>query len=207
MSRNLILSVILALATLGFVAAGRANQDPPKAPEVQLTLFDAIDDLDKLRLLNPLKLTAAQLDKIIPLLKQRQKAYNERLAELAMAPLKGIADEILKTRAQLLSGGAIPQDLDEQIKRAQRDFVEKRKAEDDKNLKLVADGLRPILTTEQYKAIVAMARRDFEGLQGSDEQFYNLWVRETIIAYGRIVPLLEDMRKAREGKPSGTAGQ
>jgi len=174
-------------------------------PPDTAAIFDSIDDIDKLRLLNPVNLTAAQLDKIIPFLKQRQKAYNQRILELAVEPLKAIAADIKSTRTKLLSGGSVPADIDERIKALQKEFSEKRKLEQDKNLKLVADGIRAVLTTDQYKTIVAMARRDFPNATGTDEQFFNLWIRETIIAYPRIVPLLEDMRNARAPKASSSA--
>jgi hypothetical protein len=137
------------------------------------------------------------------MLTARQRAYNARILELAVEPLKAIASEIKETRAKLLSSGAIPSEIDDKIKRLQKEFAEKRAQEQDKNLKLVADGIRSVLTTAQYKAVVAMSRRDFTGKQGTDEQFFNLWVRETVIAYPRIVPLLEDMRKARPTKGTG----
>lgn len=175
-------------------------QDDPVMPPDTAAIFDSIDDIDKLRLLNPVNLTVVQLDKIIPFLKQRQKAYNQRILELAVEPLKAIAEDIKATRTKLLTGGSVPADIDERIKALQKEFNDKRKVEQDKNLKLVSDGIRAVLNTDQIKTIVAMARRDFPNAQGTDDQFFNLWIRETIIAYPRIVPLLEDMRNARAGQ-------
>lgn len=196
----------LALLIIGAMSTSHRclAQGDPSMPPTTAVVFDHIDDLDKLRLLNPLQLRADQLDKIIPLLKERQKEYNQRIIELAVEPLKPMAKEIADTRAKLLAGGAIPKDLDDRIKERQREFADKRKIEQDKNLKLVADGIRAVLTDKQYKDIVAMARRDFRNADGTDQQFYNLWIRETIIAYDRIVPLLEDMRKARGGSTAAT---
>lgn len=199
-TRSYLALAILMAAGLGMAVRGVHAQDDPTMPPDTAAIFDSIDDIDKLRLLNPLNLTAAQLDKIIPFLKQRQQAYNRRILELAIEPLKALATDIKATRTKLLAGGTVPQDIDEKIKRCQKDFSEKRKIEQDKNLKLVADGIRAVLTTEQYKAIVTMARRDFPEGKGTDEQFYNLWIRETILAYPRIIPLLEDMRNARAGQ-------
>ncbi len=199
----------LALICIGLVAGlsrpAFAQNDPVMPPDT-MAIFANIDDLDKLRLLNPLQLKADQLEKVIPLIKERQKAYNKRILELAVEPLKAVATQIADTRQRLLAGGTIPQDLDDKIKQLQKDFADRRKVEQDKNLKLVADGIRAVLTERQYKEIVSMARRDFRNADGTDVQFYNLWIRETIIAYDRIVPLFEDMLKARRASsgPSGT---
>lgn len=203
MMRFLLPTLCAVAITIGLSVVVRSQDDPIMPPDTA-AIFDSIDDIDKLRLLNPLNLTAAQLDKIIPFLKQRQRAYNQRILELAVEPLKAIAADIKATRTKLLAGGSVPEDIDQKIKTLQKDFSDKRAQEQTKNLKLVADGIREVLTTEQYKAIVAMARRDFSNAKGTDEQFYNLWIRETIIAYPRIVPLLEDMRNARAPKTSGT---
>jgi len=198
-------ALALFVLTLGCLVGpglcARAQDDPGMPPDTA-AIFDSIDDIDKLRLLNPLGLTAQQLDKIIPMLTARQRAYNARILELAVEPLKAIAPDIKATRSKLLVGGAIPNDIDEKIKRLQKEFADRRTQEQDKNLKLVADGIRSVLTTAQYKAVVATSRRDFTGKEGTDEQFFNLWVRETVVAYPRIVPLLEDMRKARAPKES-----
>ncbi|NUQ71142.1 MAG: hypothetical protein HUU17_10005 [Chthonomonadales bacterium] len=186
--------VLLALALMPRPASAQAD---PSLPPGTSAVFDAIDDLDKLRLLNPIGINGAQARKIVELLETRQKAYNQRLIELAVEPLKAIGEEIKATRDRLLTGGSIPTELDERIKKSQKDFVAKRKVEQDKNLKLVADGFRAILTPEQNKKIIDSARQDFEMGRGTDEQFYNLWVRETIIAYPRILPLFRDIAKAR----------
>lgn len=202
MKRETVWLVALLAISLMLPACAARAQDDPIMPAETAAIFDSIDDLDKLRILNPLNLTADQLGKLIPALKQRQRAYNLRILELAVEPLKAIATDIKATRAKLLGGGAIPSDIDEKIKRLQKEFAEKRKVEQDKNLQLVADTMRGILTANQNKVVVEMARRDFTTGRGNDEQFYNIWVRETIIAYPRIVPLLEDMRKARAPKTS-----
>ncbi|MBM3492935.1 MAG: hypothetical protein FJX72_01235 [Armatimonadetes bacterium] len=199
MPRTFWLAAVIAIAAAVPCRTARAQADPTM-PADTAAIFVDIDDLDKLRLLNPLELKAQQLEKIIPFIKTRQKAYNQRITDLAVTPLKAVAVEIAETREKLLAGGAIPQTLDDRIKRLQKEFADQRKIEQDKNLKLVADGIRSVLTDKQHKDIVAMARRDFRSADGTDQQFYNLWIRETVIAYDRIVPLLEDMLKAR-GKP------
>ncbi len=191
------LFVLVSTVLIAYGARPATAQDDPVMPRETEAIFAHIDDLDKLRLLNPLNLTAGQLDKIIPLIKERQKAYNRRIIELAVEPLKAVANQIADTRRKLLSGGSIPQELDDRIKQLQKDFADRRKVEQDKNLKLVSDGIRAVLTERQIREIVAMARRDFRTADGTDAQFFNLWIRETIIVYDRIVPLLEEMRKAR----------
>lgn len=205
-TRSLCLALMLSIGLGVCLTHADAQEDPIMPPETA-QIFDWIDDIDKMRILNPVNLTADQLDKIIPFLQKRQKEYNRRIIELAVEPLKAIADDIKNTRTKLLAGGSVPADLDDRIKRLQRQFADQRKVEQDKNLKLVADTIKSVLTTEQYKDIVAMARRDFTDMKGTDEQFYNLWIRETIIAYPRIIPLLQDMRNARAPKSAKPAQQ
>lgn len=177
----------------------RAQSDA--LPEEVMALFNDITDIDKMRVLNPLKLTAAQLDKLISTIRASQESFNRRLDAAAVPPVRAIAKEIRETRQKLLKGGEIPKDFDEKVRKLHEDFLKKRRAEEENTLKSLAAAIRSILTERQMQQAVSIARKWTEEdgqptKRGSSEQFFNLYVLGTFITYPRIVPLLEDMRKA-----------
>ena len=106
MRRHMTLAAIAAVMAIWASCAFAHGE--PAMPAATAAIFVELDDLDKLRLLNPLLLKADQIEKIIPLIKARQKAYNERVTELAVKPLEAVAAEIAQTRKKLLAGGSIP---------------------------------------------------------------------------------------------------
>jgi len=196
------LSIALTALALPFSIPARAQTDI--IPKEMQALFTDISDIDKLRVLNPLKLTADQLDKIIPIVKKAQTDYNAKLAEAAVPPIRKIASEIKETREKMLAThSGVPKDFDEKVKKLQAEFVKRRKAEDNATLKSLSDSIKAILTKEQVSTASSLARKLTEEdgkptQKGSDDQFFNLYVLGTIVVYPRIVPLLEDMRKTAE---------
>src|SRR5438105_4089862 len=92
---------VLALVAAGLVPLRAQNDAIP--PEVN-ALFDDIADIDKLRVLNPLKLTADQIDKITAEIKKSQKEYDKALAEATVQPIKGIASDVKDVRKKMLAG-------------------------------------------------------------------------------------------------------
>jgi len=198
----LLASIALTALALPFSIPARAQTDI--IPKEMQALFTDISDIDKLRVLNPLKLTADQLDKIIPIVKKAQTDYNAKLAEAAVPPIRKIASEIKETREKMLAThSGVPKDFDEKVKKLQAEFVKRRKAEDNATLKSLSDSIKAILTKEQVSTASSLARKLTEEdgkptQKGSDDQFFNLYVLGTIVVYPRIVPLLEDMLKTAE---------
>lgn len=165
-------------------------------------LFDDISDIDKMRVLNPLELTPEQLDRLIKIIRKSQNDFNRKLAEVAVPPIRRLAREIKETRRRLLPGGEVPKDLDEKVKKIQADFSARRAEEEYNTLKSVSDAVREVLTKEQVKTAVMLARtltmKDGKPtLRGEDDKFFNGYVLGTFILYPRIIPLLEDMKQAR----------
>jgi hypothetical protein len=206
-------AAVLALAVSNSIPARAQSEIIPK--EMQAVFAD-IDDIDKLRVLNPLKLTADQLGKIIPIVKKAQTDYNSKLADAVVPPIRKIASEIKDTREKMLAThSGVPKDFDEKVKKLQEDFVKKRKAEDNATLKSLSDSIKAVLTKEQVAKAASLARKLTEEdgkptQKGTDDQFFNLYVLGAIGLYPRIVPLLEDMRKSAEsaevgGKTTATA--
>jgi hypothetical protein len=180
-------------------------------PNEVVALFRDIDDVDKLRVLNPLKLTAEQLEKIIAEVKKHQDAYNRRLADTLVPPIQRIARDIKETRRKLLTGGDIPKDFDEKVKKIQADYIKRREQENHDTLKSLSDKFRAILTEEQVKKAVELAKtltqKDGKPtMKGSDAEFFNYYVMMTFVVYPRIVPLMEDMKRAlQEEAASGSS--
>ncbi len=189
-------------AWLTVSASGKAQAQSQFVPPEVVALFNDIDDIDKLRVLNPLNLTAEQIGKLIPVIRQAQQDYNKKLADAAVPPIKEIAAQIKATRRRLLAGGEVPKDFDERVKKIQAEFIARRDKEDAATLKSLADAIRAILTPEQVAAAVAEARnalgeQNKPGPKGSDDRLFNYYVLQVFITYPRILPLLQDMQDAR----------
>lgn len=188
-------------------AAQRGSEVIPK--EVKDLLFD-LSDIDKLRVLNPLNLSEAQLEKIIDVLTKAREVYLKKVTDVAVPPIKDMAAEIKTLRKKLLTGGDIPSDFDKRVKKIQDDFVERRDTEDQRTLKSLSESIKPIFTSSQYdKAInTAKSATKKDGkptLKGTDEQFFNFYVKGVFMDYDSILVLLEDMKKARAAGSDKTA--
>jgi hypothetical protein len=192
---------MLALLFLSIIIPTPIYAQSDALPEEVMALFNDITDIDKMRVLNPLKLRVDQLDKLISTIRASQESFNRRLDAAAVPPIRAIAKEIRETRQKLLKGGEIPKDFDEKVRKLHADFLKKRKAEEENTLKSLAAAIRSILTEQQVQQAVSIARKWTEEdgqptKRGTNEQFFNLYVLGTFITYPRIVPLLEDIRKA-----------
>ena len=190
----------LALAALAApVARAQGTQAAPMSPEV-VKLFEAIDDIDKLRILNPLQFTAEQLESVIAIVERSQRQYNRTLADAAVPPVQGIGDAIASTRAKLLAGGEVPKDFDERVKKLQADLVRRREEVDRTTITRLAADIKALLAPEQFATAVRLAREYLSkgGVKatGTDDQFFNIYIAGTFIAYPRIVPLMRDMHDA-----------
>jgi hypothetical protein len=169
-------------------------------PDVQATFTD-IDDIDKMRILNPLKLTADQLGKLAKIMKDSTADYNKKIADILVPRMRSSAAEVKDTKRRMLAGAALPKSVDSNIKKMQSDFVAQRKTVDEATIRSLSAQIREVLTDEQYKTVVettqALTTKDGKKPTGPDDSFFRLYVTGTFIAYGKIVPLLEDMKSAR----------
>ncbi len=199
--------LLCLLPTLLISIPARAQNE--FVPKEVTALFDDIADIDKLRILNPLKLTTEQLDKLIPAIKKAQVEYNRKVSEAAVPPVRELAKDIKEARRKMLaSRSGVPKDLDEKVKKLQSEFIKRRDAEDKSTLKSLSDTIRGILTPDQITTAISIARKYTENdgkptKKGTDDQFFNLYVFGTIVVYQRIVPLLEEMKKAADTSGAG----
>jgi hypothetical protein len=171
-------------------------------PTEVVALFDDINDIDKLRVINALKLSDDQIEQIISALKQFQGAYNKVLADSVVPPVKEIAKEIKETRARMLKGASVPSDLDDKVKKLQDAYIKKRDAVEYNTLKGTADAIKKILSSSQVATAASLAKKATPSAKGEDDKFFNLYVMNVFLRYTRIVLLLEDVRKARSATAS-----
>ncbi len=185
-------------------------QDSPIPAEVA-ALFDDIADIDKLRVLGPLKLTPDQIDRIVAVLEKSQREYNRALADAAVPPIRSIAKDIRETRGKMLTGSPIPKDFDEKVKKLQDEFVSRRNKTDVDTLKNLAQAVKSVLTPEQVGTAASLSRKALSEdgkptAKGTDDQFFNFYVLNVLIKYPRAIPLLQDMKKAASGSQSASTG-
>ncbi len=167
-------------------------------PEVA-ALFDDIIDIDKLRVLNPLKLTHEQIDQLIATIKEWQNKYNKQLADAAVPPIKGIASDIKEVRRKVLAGGAIPKDFDDKVKGLQDKFVERRDKAEFDTVKGLAEAVKKVLKPDQVATAEKLAKDALteKGKEPPKIIFFNYYVLTVLIQFPRIVPLLEQMKAAQ----------
>ena len=207
--RLLILTIVAAACSLFAAAPSPARAQDNLVPPEVVSLWDDINDIDKLRVINALKLSKEQLDLIVAGMKAYQVAYNKALVETVMPPLKEIAKDIKETRAKMLKGSGVPTDLDDKVKKIQDAFVKKRDSVEFNTLKGLSDGLKKILSSTQVSMAASLAKKatEIDGkptAKGEDDKFFNLYVLNVFIRYPRIVSLLEDVRKAQTAESART---
>jgi len=201
------LALAAAILTVPLAAT---SQKVPIPPEV-VALFDDIHDIDKLRVINPLKLTPEQVDRLIAAVQTAEAEYNRALADAAVPPIRQIAKEIEQTRQAMLAGASVPADFDAKVKTLQEEFVKRRDSADKETLKSLSAAIRKALTEEQVKTAISLVKKataDKDGkptLRGTDESFFHYYVLHVFVKYPRIVPLLRDIKKAQAA--SGDSGR
>ncbi len=182
----------------------RVADDQSIDPQVEIrTLMFEVQDIKALSFLNPIKLSASQIDKLIPTISLAQKRYNTKLAGASAAPVQRIAQEIKETKAAMLAGAAIPEEFDAKVKRIQERWKQQRDKEDLTALKSLTIAVKSILTKKQFALAAQLARKlEPKTKSGStadgEVKLFNLYVLKVIIQYPRIVPLLAEIKKTRE---------
>jgi hypothetical protein len=206
------LPVLLCSLTIVLGISPRRAIAQAEVPKEVLALFDDLSDIDKLRVLNPLNLSEDQLGRIIDSIKKARDEYLKKVTAAAVPPIRDMAKEIKDLRKKLLTGGDVPSDFDKRVKKIQEDYVKQRESEDSVALKSLSEKVRPVLNATQYDKAISLAkeltRKDGKAtLKGTDDQFYNLFIKGVFIDYAGIVPLLEDMKKARSAPGEETVAR
>lgn len=207
-------SLVIALALLGGAptlhmtsrpaqaqAQTSAQTGPAQQPKEVKDLIDAIDDLDLLHVLQPLKLTGEQADKLAAAITAAQAEYDKKSLPLTSVPLLKMADEIRQTRAKALTGTPVPVAFDDRIKGLQTDVSNKRKELDAANVTALGATCKTILSAEQFATCVKLETEAYKrnkryNEKATDLQYFNAYVLDVFISNPRIVPVLKDMHAA-----------
>ena len=181
---------------------GAADKSPNKSADASdvAPLTIALDDIGELRGLNPLKLTADELDKMSVIIADAQTDYNKKLAANAAPILRKASDAILAAKKKALAGTALG--YDETMTKVLTDVEARRKETENATLKSLSDKLQTVLTESQVQTAAKIMKDELIKMNGSagkgtDAQFFNLYVLRVVMGYPRIVPLLKEMRTAK----------
>ena len=199
----LCLSVTLGLCGIKTACA----QDSVTATSDVTQLINDLDDIDALRPIIPLKLTAEQLDKIIATVTAMQTGYDKKLKAIAGPALVKLADQIRNVKQKTLKGEAIPKDFDLVAKQAEAEIIGKRKTLDADTLATLSGQLEAILTADQFKIAAKMDKdaqikigRATANTQRTEPLWFASYVRDVFVTVPRIVAVLKQMRSAVDGK-------
>jgi hypothetical protein len=142
---------------------------PQQAPSVPsdttkkaLAVQEHIADLSLLQSLTPLKLTAPQIEKLLPILKKaRERAVElNRQDDEALAALTG---EVAKARAQAIAESTFPDSIEKRIGETQRLSASRRLETTRKTVAEVLESLREMLTPTQKDEIEQQSEKFFGG--------------------------------------------
>jgi hypothetical protein len=199
---------LLLLLTLG-VSCAAAQSDV--IPKDLVNLFDQVSDIESLRALNPLKLTADQIGRISAEIRKASENH-VKMITAAASPVLGMASEITAVRKKMLTGGEVPEEFDRRGRKISDDFAAKREAAKNKTLKSLSDAIREIFTPEQVAKAIAVSKkltqRDGKPtIQGTDDQFFNFYVKAIFIDYPGILPLLDEVKKVRAEAGTNTTAR
>jgi len=196
------LGLALAFAFNTFAHSGVAHAQDKPAAKTDATLIVAdLDDIERLRSLNPLKLQPDQVDKLIAAMKSAQADYDKKVNALGSTVFGPTASEVRDMKKQVLAGNAIPKDFDEKMKKLQADFLKQRDDLNTANIVSVSAAVKAILTDKQVATATKLERdqwdKDHPGGKGAtDTQLFNLYCLDIFISGTRTVPLLEEVRAA-----------
>jgi hypothetical protein len=202
---------LVSLMALLAMGSARAQQPPSQTgaepPADVAALFQAIADID-IRLINPLKLTPDQAGKLATTITAAQKTYTKNLADAVGPGLRKLADEINATRKTVVAGQSIPADFDAKIKAADAAYQKDRDRINLENFKSLIASTRKILTDKQLGVAAELMRKNNPDKDPNADQakWYNAYVLEVFIDYPRIVPLLNEIKKALPPAPSAAPG-
>src|SRR5438045_489053 len=108
----IVLIVLISCVARGAAAVGPAHQQDSNNPADLAQVYRDISDIEWLRRIGPLGLSAKQLRKLIGIISEEQKRYNAAMASLSIQPVRALADEIRSTKSAMVRGAEIPARFD-----------------------------------------------------------------------------------------------
>lgn len=197
----------------------RAQQTPPpavtKAAKDNAAIMDDWADLGTLRVLTPLKLTPAQIDKLIAIIGETEVEHNQKMVNVFTASLQKIAPDIRAAKKKALAGEDVPAELADRLKKgmeAHLDAVGQKKQEEltMSTLKTFSPKVKALFNAAQVKTAAKLAQEEQEkiakGSNGTETQWFNYYVQRVFMGYPRIVPLLKELKGAPTSTTEGTSG-
>ncbi len=197
----------ILLLTLTLLLAGSSNrsaaQAAPTSANVTQELLLALNDIDTMHALGPLKLTPDQAGKLHALLDAARIAYDKQVTELGVSPLLKIANEIRSMRADAVAGKPIPKEFDDRVRKMQIDFQTKRDALNAVNIKRIGAACREVLTPDQVTLAgnlekQALVKNELYNPKTTSTQLYNAYIVDVFIANSRTLVLLNEMAGAKQ---------
>lgn len=212
--------------TLAAGAGAPAFADTPAPSTVAATALpadvqkinDQIDDLNILAGLGPLKLTADQIDKLLPTIKaisQEGEAKKKKDYDI----VRGLAADVAKVRADMIAGKPLDTDLATKLEKINADLGSRYASAHQDAIQRVADAMKDALTPEQNDKIQDNYVRQNKGritvpsnLRNSPEKTKTYirtqamqWFAERFLLTERTIPLLEALKSASAATPETAA--
>ena len=138
----------------------------PNPPGVEETgsaqrLLDELDDIDVVRYITPLKLTGEEIDKLSTAITDTNAQFDKKLADLRLATVGKMADEIHKRHKDTVAGGPSSKDFDDKVKAAMVEFYSQREKVYAESLLAIATTCGKILTADQKKMAAQLEKDMF----------------------------------------------
>ena len=200
LAASLILSLAMGIWALGHVSTVGAQEKPAAKTEAVAVVSD-LEDIERLRVLNALKMQPDQVDKLIAALATAQAEYDRKVNDLGSSIFASTASEVRDVKKKMLGGAALPKDFEDKMKKLQIDFLKKRDDLNVENIKSVGVACRIVLTDTQVATATRMERELWEkehpdAKGATDNQLFNLYCVDMFISNPRIVPLLKEVKAA-----------
>ena len=157
------MNALLVALTLLLPQQNATPAPPPLAlDKAAIAVQEQISDLALLQSLAPLKLTAAQIDKLLPSLK-KARARAVELNRQDDEALARISPEVTKAREQALKGEGVPETIEKTVREVQRLAASRRLEATRTTVKDVLESFRELLTDSQKSEIEKQSEKLFGG--------------------------------------------
>ncbi len=152
---------LVALALL-LTQQAPSPQPAPALDKTALAVQEQIADLVLLQSLSPLKLTAEQIEKLLPALKKARTRAVE-LNRQDDEALARISPEVTKAREQALRGESLPETIEKTVGEVQRLAASRRLEATRKTVQEILEPFRELLTASQKSEIEKQSETLFGG--------------------------------------------
>ena len=156
------MNALLVALTLLLPQQATPASPPLALDKAAIVVQEQISDLALLQSLAPLKLTAPQIDKLLPSLK-KARARAVELNRQDDEALTRISPEVTKARDQALKGEGVPETIEKTVSEVQRLAASRRLEATRTTIKDVLEPFRELLTDSQKSEIEKQSEKLFGG--------------------------------------------